>query len=429
MGSEGDAKPMQLTSAAVHNVPATESQPPLAHAPLPLPKACVGGIQFDASRESACYFASVEQHREMTARDVREPHCWGRGGNGSDALLLHTVTLTRLPNATALLLDSFLATQCCDSVLWLWVTRGAYDTVAGVLLDADARGWRGSRRVVLRLLDIDAEFASIREDFSDVSDADAAAMQNFSDVRFRANWARILILYKYGGIYVDLDTVFLRDYRPLFALPGAFSYRAGNLHIINIAVLRLMQRPEERTRRLIGEAARRHKAAQSDLTDIIRPGVITMEYPIISENVTTPRSRRGQSTPVRHLVKRRGPPRIIPQYITYAGLALFDAVWFAFLGATFGGNVSNIQSQLTHEMAAAIAAHGPTFTLRRHWRAFFDPLPAPPPPEQMFFPGSFSYHWHNRYELGMPNGSWAAVLGRRFEAEAREKVRFCERLQ
>jgi WD repeat and SOF domain-containing protein 1 len=53
----------------------------------------------------------------------------------------------------------------------------------------------------------------------------------FSDV------ARFLILHKFGGIYIDVDTLLLRDLQPLFA--HEFAYRWSILDAFNTGILRL----------------------------------------------------------------------------------------------------------------------------------------------------------------------------------------------
>ena len=65
---------------------------------------------------------------------------------------------------------------------------------------------------------------------------------NASDER---NWTkgdlfRILILHKYGGVYVDFDVVFLRDFSPL--LKQEFMYKWGlEKNMINGAIMRMYQ--------------------------------------------------------------------------------------------------------------------------------------------------------------------------------------------
>lgn len=51
--------------------------------------------------------------------------------------------------------------------------------------------------------------------------------------------ARFVLCHRYGGIYLDTDTVFLRDWEELWGWKGAFAYRWSRLPQYNTAVLKL----------------------------------------------------------------------------------------------------------------------------------------------------------------------------------------------
>ncbi|KAJ3550948.1 hypothetical protein NM688_g4964 [Phlebia brevispora] len=50
---------------------------------------------------------------------------------------------------------------------------------------------------------------------------------------------RFVLCHRYGGVYVDMDTVFLRDWEELWNWDGAFAYRWSRLDRYNTAALRL----------------------------------------------------------------------------------------------------------------------------------------------------------------------------------------------
>ena len=56
---------------------------------------------------------------------------------------------------------------------------------------------------------------------------------------------RCVAAFRYGGVYVDLDTVFLRDWRPILVDPShaSFSFRRGFNIFMSAAVLRMQPRP------------------------------------------------------------------------------------------------------------------------------------------------------------------------------------------
>lgn len=51
--------------------------------------------------------------------------------------------------------------------------------------------------------------------------------------RWRANLFRIMLLYKHGGIWVDTDTLFLRDLRPMYEFAGEFATKLTMSHYYN----------------------------------------------------------------------------------------------------------------------------------------------------------------------------------------------------
>ena len=103
-------------------------QPPVIVALAPqLPEICLSDVGFNLRKDSDCYFATAAQTDDMLREDVHGPYGWGDSGLGDAVgvspgesghpLLVHTAALTGLPPATPLLIASFLATQCCDSVV------------------------------------------------------------------------------------------------------------------------------------------------------------------------------------------------------------------------------------------------------------------------------------------------------------------------
>ena len=53
---------------------------------------------------------------------------------------------------------------------------------------------------------------------------------------------RFVLCHTHGGVYLDMDTLLLRDWAPLLAAPSAFAYRWSRLDRYNTAVLRLFKR-------------------------------------------------------------------------------------------------------------------------------------------------------------------------------------------
>lgn len=54
-----------------------------------------------------------------------------------------------------------------------------------------------------------------------------------------SDMARFLLTHRFGGIYVDTDTLLLRDFEELFTWSGAFAYRWSRMREYNTAVMKL----------------------------------------------------------------------------------------------------------------------------------------------------------------------------------------------
>jgi WD repeat and SOF domain-containing protein 1 len=54
-----------------------------------------------------------------------------------------------------------------------------------------------------------------------------------------SDMVRFILCHRYGGIYLDADTVFLRDWEEIWGWQGAFAYRWSRLERYNTAVLHL----------------------------------------------------------------------------------------------------------------------------------------------------------------------------------------------
>lgn len=54
-----------------------------------------------------------------------------------------------------------------------------------------------------------------------------------------SDMARFVLCHRFGGIYLDADTLFLRDWEELWGWRGAFAYRWSRLEKYNTAVLRM----------------------------------------------------------------------------------------------------------------------------------------------------------------------------------------------
>ena len=71
-----------------------------------------------------------------------------------------------------------------------------------------------------------------------VSGTSSSSSYNKASVAL-SDLVRFVLCHRFGGIYLDVDTLFLRDWEELWGWPGAFAYRWSRLDRYNTAVLRM----------------------------------------------------------------------------------------------------------------------------------------------------------------------------------------------
>jgi hypothetical protein len=258
----------------------------------------------------------------------------------------------RFGRKQALAVASFLATQPRDTVdLWLW-------------LDADRGYARHDRNRWLQpfLPHLTVKPFDARREAAGTPLADRLDLYyGLNDVH-RSNMVRFLILHHYGGLYADMDTMFLRDLAPLFSDPAigpAFCYQwSSHIPRANSAVMAL--EADSRISRQILERCR----------------------------------ERGSCR-----------PRDVLRFVEDADLdllilpcAFFDPLW-------------PIHDRRDASRAAP-------FT---RFEQFFDRFDAARPPADAdtvlaeFFPGAFTYHWHNQWDHRERDDSYFGYCHRAFD--------------
>ena len=252
---------------------------------------------------------------------------------------------------TAFALKSFLATQDLRRVEgWLWLDIAGGDQAANF-----ARHMGHARsHVAVKRYDPDSEsrgtpFAGARQLLNAPRPAD------------RADAFRFLVLHSYGGVYVDLDTLFLRDFAALLDSDlgsQAFCYRWSNQPYANSAILRLFRGSELAADliahcRRIGschpaEALRHDDHGSTDL----------LELPC----------------------------------------AFFDPLWLHF----------------DRKERCALAPFGQFDDFFRPFGVFFRRNPGIRGLAD-FFPGAFTYEWHNRWNAGEVGRSYFGMFEREID--------------
>jgi hypothetical protein len=230
----------------------------------------------------------------------------------------------------ALAIASFLAAHPADVAdLWLW-------------LDAEDGYERHAASPILsRLLPM----LTVKRFDPDVETRgtpleDAPALWSGLPAVRRSNLVRAAVLFKYGGVYADMDMVFLRDLSPLFPAHGeAFCYRWSADQPYGNSAVMAVARESALARAFLERCRRRGSCRPRDVL-------------------------RFDDAPDLDLV-------VLP-------CPLFDPLWPVRDGQD---RTSRPPFRQFHD-----------FFRRFGWRV---PRPASPATVETFFPGAFTYHWHN----------------------------------
>ena len=372
--------------------------PPVAWS---LPPPCIQSLHSSSALDTQCYLATRSHGDDRV--------CTGRSGR---PLLFHTISFaSELPAQAALFVYSFLATQCCDATLTVWTRPGSTTPVAASGLASL------SPRVEFKELHVESEWGKVSAGLHvNASSAAwllaqpwpsaAAAAGDLDSTRFLIDWLRILLLYSYGGLYIDLDNVFLRDFRQLFEDElTPFAPRAGVGSSIDNSVLKLAQRPDALTARLLTSTLSAHDASPDYITARLLgygpTGLASHAFRLLSsalfDFMSIRREHESLATP-----EFKG---LMPEFKREAGYHTFfasmDPARYSELIARFNHAEKQQQQQQQQRQlkGGAVATEDAEST-------------------DLFFGGCFSYHWRGRYGLGIPPNSWAAVLLGRFSAAA-----------
>jgi hypothetical protein len=258
----------------------------------------------------------------------------------------------------AFAVKSFLATQDLDRTeLWLWLDhKGGYAEHA-------------SNRFLSPLL----PFLQVRA-FDPVFESRDTPVERRPDLyvdsgfRARSDFVRHLVLFKFGGTYLDMDVMLLRDFRGLsHHWPGAsYCYQWSSAQpFANSAVLRLTG------------------GGQTALALLAKGAQIESFHP-------------------RRLLRFDELEQVDMLVLP---CTFFDPLW-------------------PHVDQRDVLADAPFET----FGAFFEPIkprsgddPGQSPGES-FFPGAFAYHWHNQWKAPESPRSYYARFGRWFDARISEKL-------
>lgn len=130
-------------------------------------------------------------------------------------------------------INSYLCTQNLkNSVLWIWLDGLNSNDIIKRNRDLINITYGTIVNIQIKLYDSSAEAdETLFENYKHLN--------NSTNLKFRSDIARIIILYKYGGLYFDLDMILLKDMSPLLHLE--FCYSWSYLNKGNNGLLRLFK--------------------------------------------------------------------------------------------------------------------------------------------------------------------------------------------
>eukprot|EP01084_Bolivina_argentea_P147405 257905_1 len=138
-------------------------------------------------------------------------------------------------NALELFITSFLVTQnhCTKLIIWTNDNKLSYNTNDIIQLFSDLK--LNTNSLLYRI--------EVKTFSNKLFDPSISAM--YHGVVGYSDFVRFVVLAKFGGIYLDVDTVFLRDYYPLWNQQFAYPWSDSR---INTAVLSLQQNSDTANR-------------------------------------------------------------------------------------------------------------------------------------------------------------------------------------
>nr|CAG8435254.1 9018_t:CDS:1 [Entrophospora candida] len=189
---------------------------------------------------------------------------------------------------------------------------------------------------------------------------------SFSDL------VRFVVLYKYGGMYVDADVLLLRDMRPFYHSNFEFSYRWSYLDDYNTAVLRLWKNS--------ATAIAVIKGAMKNHLDF-HP--FRAKKYLLNDDTTT---------------------KELNEKLYMLPVGLFDPLWLR--------NDGRQNSSLSPNLNRLDQAFEADFVEDEFPGVNLTEKVSPLSLRKMenFFRGSYAYHWHNHWSTVIEPSSWIGVI-------------------
>ncbi|CAG8815464.1 41999_t:CDS:2 [Gigaspora margarita] len=293
----------------------------------------------------------------------------------NDPMIFHVYWRGKSTEKIALMIKSFLYTQPLRcSCLYIWVDENyedlRLDKKIWPLIRFSGKNLFFKKWVTDEQLNSDPIFLGWKSKIS--------LNQNvvgFSDI------VRFVLLYRYGGMYLDADVLCLRDMRPIYNLNFDFAYRWSFWTHYNTAILRLQ------------------------LNSTI--GRIIIKEAMLNNMNFHPMS-------IKDYISKSKPITVhdLNEHLYMMPVILFDPLWLkvdlSIVNQILRPNL-NVFSDvfkpyvLNYEFPASLVRKMNNNPLKlRH--------------KHQFFRGAFTYHWHNNWRSSIDPESWLGVLESAYDA-------------
>jgi len=259
----------------------------------------------------------------------------------------------------AFTVKSFLATQDLEnSELWLWLdVENGYSGSEDNPFLKPFLNYLNVKRFDPNIEARNTPLEKISDTYDDVSPAS------------RSDFFRHVVLYKYGGVYVDMDTMFLRD-MSLLLRNKKFDYEfcycwSAHLNYGNSAVLRLRQESEIGHNLLV----RCREVGSCHPREVLR----------FEENVDLD--------------------------LLVLPCQFFDPLW------SHNDGIDNYPMAPFRRFGDFFRGFGWTFRPKRNIRSYLD-----------FCPGAFAYHWHNFWDAREREDSYFGLFNQGFDINLQDRL-------
>ncbi|CAG8682778.1 3925_t:CDS:2, partial [Racocetra fulgida] len=195
-------------------------------------------------------------------------------------MLFHVYWRGRINDKIALMIKSFLYTQPLDcSLLNVWLDQNqetdfSQNPHIQPLLKFSPNNFRLRRWNLTEQLSYDPIYDGWEEKINR-----KIPTVGYSDL------VRFVLLYRYGGMYVDADVLFLRDMRPVYHLDQEFAYRWSFWLNYNTAILRLNAKTQDEFPPVPNKVLSYQKAIDLQLSNQVTKPNINYFYDTYKSNV------------------------------------------------------------------------------------------------------------------------------------------------